>query len=231
MPGFPKRDSAAAFLRPVAPAQREHRRTGGPESHRQALEELAPPSVLVDDNHRIINVSESAGRYLLHLGGPPTTDVTELVRPELRLDLQAGLHRAFDKNEAGLSLPIPVQFDGTARQVYIQVRLQKAEVQPRRALVLFIEGEFVGEAAATGSHSGTVRETGPLRQLREELNSMRVRLSDSRQQYGEAIEEVRAANEELQSTNEEYRSTAEELETSKEELQSTNEELQTITMS
>jgi len=221
-------NATPAFLPPNAHTQREPHRVGGPESHRQALEELAPPSILVDDNHRIINLSESAGRYLLHPGGPPTTDLTEVVRPELRIDLRASLHRAFDKNEASLSLAIPVQFNGTARQVHVQVRPQKAEAQPRRAVVLFIEGELVDEPAATDAQGETAQNDEVLRQLREELNSTRVRLRDTRQQYGEAIEELRVSNEELQSTNEEYRSTAEELETSKEELQSTNEELQTI---
>ncbi|HEY7901295.1 MAG TPA: chemotaxis protein CheB, partial [Caulobacteraceae bacterium] len=227
MPGLLNGHPSPSFSQPVAQARREHHHGVGLESHRQALEELAPPSILVDESHRIINVSESAGRFLLHPGGPPTTDVTELVRPELRLDLRAGLLRAFDKHEPSLSLAIPVQFNGSARQVYIQIRPQKAEGQQRLALVLFVEGELVEEPAAS-PFGDMAQDDGVVRQLREELNAMRVRLGDSRQQYGEAIEELRAANEELQSTNEEYRSTAEELETSKEELQSTNEELQTI---
>ena len=34
------------------------------ESHVEALEELAPPSVLVDEHWNIEHLSESAGRYL-----------------------------------------------------------------------------------------------------------------------------------------------------------------------
>src|SRR5262245_58675121 len=38
--------------------------------HRQALEHSAPPSMLVDESHRVLNVSETAGRFLLQPGGP-----------------------------------------------------------------------------------------------------------------------------------------------------------------
>ncbi|HEY1615402.1 MAG TPA: chemotaxis protein CheB [Rhizomicrobium sp.] len=213
---------------------REASRDRGPRdeqpSHRQALETLAPPSILVDNNNKILNLSESAGRYLLPPGGPLSSDVTELARPELRLDLQTGLHRAFELNEASVSLSIPVRFNGHARTVYLQIRPVPSETSNGRALVLFIEGDEIDNAARVEGNAGDNGDAtaSAVRQLREELNSMGVRLSESRLHYGEAIEELRAANEELQSTNEEYRSTAEELETSKEELQSTNEELQTV---
>lgn len=223
-------DPTPAFLQPIVHAPREHHRGGGDDSHRQALEELAPPSILVDEDYRAINLSESAGRYLLHPGGPPANDITELVRPELRLDLLAGLQRAFDKEEPNLSLPVPVQFNGAAREVQIQVRPQKAEASVRRALVFFIEGELVQESRIRESRAeeGDKGNTGVSRQLREEVNSTRVRLDDSRRQHSEVVEELRASNEELQSSNEEYRSIGEELETSKEELQSSNEELNTV---
>jgi two-component system CheB/CheR fusion protein len=230
LPELVKVEPAPAFLKPAARASQDHGRQDEQHAHRQALETLAPPSILVDNNSKILNLSGSAGRYLLHPGGPLSSDVTELARPELRLDLRTGLHRAFEMNQASVSLSIPVQFDGSARKVYLQIRPVPSDGPARRALVLFIEGEEVDEATpgepAAADQDG--RTSGTMRQLREELNSMGVRLRESRQQYGEAIEDLRAANEELQSTNEEYRSTAEELETSKEELQSTNEELQTV---
>jgi two-component system CheB/CheR fusion protein len=219
------------FPTPAIQALRE----GGPRdeqvAHRQALETLAPPSILVDNNNKILNLSESAGRYLLHPGGPLSSDVTELARPELRLDLRTGLHRAFELDQASVSLSIPVQFNGSGRRVYLQIRPVPSEGATRRALVLFVEGDELDNAAFAEGTDAVHQDDGTastIRQLREELNSMGARLRESRQQYGEAIEDLRAANEELQSTNEEYRSTAEELETSKEELQSTNEELQTV---
>ena len=65
-------------------------------AHKQALEEFAPPSILVDSTYRILHLSESAGRYMQLPGGPPTPNVSELVRPELRLDVLTALSKAFE---------------------------------------------------------------------------------------------------------------------------------------
>jgi two-component system CheB/CheR fusion protein len=192
------------------------------------LERSAPPSILVDEGHRILNLSESAGRFLLHAGGPPSILAPDIVRPELRLDLQLGLHRAFERNEPTVTLPVSVQFNGTPRQVSVHVHPILEEGAGKSALVFFLEGGAVDAAAkiATGSHDESASTL--VTQLRTELAATQNHLMTARAQYETVTEELRASNEELQSINEEYRSTAEELETSKEELQSINEELQTL---
>jgi two-component system CheB/CheR fusion protein len=194
--------------------------------HRRVLEDIAPPSMLIDRAHRVANLSETAGRYLLQPGGPMITDAAEIVRPELRLELQMALHRALEQGAPSVSLPIPVQFNGTASNVVLHVRPILRDHDPPVALVMFLEGasaEALTKDSATDPASPDV-----LTQVRDELSATRAVLRTTREQYETATEDLRAANEELQSTNEEYRSTAEELETSKEELQSINEELQTL---
>src|SRR5436305_11493041 len=47
---------------PAPFAQRESIRGNYAGEHRQTLEQAAPPSVLVDQSHRVLNLSESAGR-------------------------------------------------------------------------------------------------------------------------------------------------------------------------
>jgi two-component system CheB/CheR fusion protein len=193
-------------------------------THREALEKDAPPSILVDEEYRILHLSESAGRYLAPSGGPLSTALTHLARPELRLDIRSGLHRALERGETTLSLAIPVRFNGAPHRVFVQIRPAPPTEDGRpRALVLFFEGGPVDVTAVAGQ-----ADDGVIAQLQEELQITRERLVHSREEYEAANEELRAANEELQSINEEYRSTAEELETSKEELQSMNEELQTL---
>jgi two-component system CheB/CheR fusion protein len=194
--------------------------------HRRAIEKLAPPSMLVDDTHRVIHLSDSAGRYVAPSGGPLSGDVVDLARPELRFELRTALHRAFEQNLQTLSLPILVRFNGAPHRVHIQVKLaeENAEGEPRYAVVLFIEGEAVDEGVVT---AGQVPDE-TVRRLSQELELTQARLRTVREESEAANEELRAANEELQSINEEYRSTSEELETSKEELQSVNEELQTL---
>jgi two-component system, chemotaxis family, CheB/CheR fusion protein len=195
--------------------------------HRQALEQLAPPGMLVDESYRVLNVSETAGRYLLQPAGPLTSLASDLVRPELRLDLQTGLHRAFEQGESTLALPVAVQFNGAPRQVSVHIRPFTRDGATRAALVFFLEGGpatiAAGQAAEQDDNASQL-----VAELRNELATTQAHLRSSREQYDTVTEELRASNEELQSINEEYRSTAEELETSKEELQSINEELQTL---
>jgi two-component system CheB/CheR fusion protein len=198
-------------------------------SHRKAIEKVAPPSILVDTAHRVIHLSENAGRYLQPSGGPLSGDIVELVRPELRFELRAALHRVFENPKPLLSLPILVKFNGSPHRVLLQVKpvLEDDSGRPHEAVVLFIEGEAVDQAGMQDfDKTGGVDEV--VRRLTEELQLTQGSLRTTRQESEATNEELRAANEELQSINEEYRSTSEELETSKEELQSINEELQTV---
>jgi two-component system, chemotaxis family, CheB/CheR fusion protein len=197
------------------------------DEHRQTLEIAAPPSILVDHRQQVLHISDTAGRYLLAPAGVPTTDAADFVRPELRLEVRAALHRAFEQGEPSLSLPVSVKFNGTPRQVSVNVRPVTREQSGPVALVFFLEGGETAEGGPVERTSGG-EESVQIQKLTDELFSTRAHLEASREQYGAATEDLRAANEELQSINEEYRSTAEELETSKEELQSMNEELQTL---
>jgi two-component system CheB/CheR fusion protein len=91
--------------------------------HRHALERAAPPSILVDQHHRAVHLSETAGRFLQPSGGPLTADVVDLVRPELRLDLRAALDRALNLGESTLTLPVLMDMNGDGvRRVCLQVQ-------------------------------------------------------------------------------------------------------------
>lgn len=194
--------------------------------HRRAIEKVAPPSVLVDETHRVLHLSDTAGRFIAPSGGTISGDIVDLIRPELRFELRSSLHRAFEQKLPTLSVPIMVQFNGSPHRVHIQVKpiIEGEAGEARQALVMFIEGEAVDEAPASADQVND--ET--VRRLTQELELTQARLRTVREESDAANEELRAANEELQSINEEYRSTSEELETSKEELQSINEELQTV---
>lgn len=218
-------DRLTPWIRPGAPLAAP----GEAAFHRQALEQLAPPSALVDETFRAVHLSDNAGRYFQPGGGQLSNDITELVRPELRFDLRSALQRAFERNESTLSLPLLVQFNGAPHRTYLQVRpLQQDGAPPRRAVVIFIEGEAAEQSTDVSAPDGERATDETVRKLHNELEASQQRLRTVREESEGTNEELRAANEELQSINEEYRSTAEELETSKEELQSINEELQTV---
>jgi two-component system, chemotaxis family, CheB/CheR fusion protein len=194
--------------------------------HRRVLEQVAPPSILVDQMHRVIHLSENAGRYLQPSGGSLSGDVADLARPELRFELRSALHRFFEQRHPTLSLPIMVRFNGAPRRVHLQIAGVTDATEAPRALVMFIEGEAVDEAVISVEAEQATNEV--VGRLRQELELTQSRLRTVREDSDAANEELRASNEELQSINEEYRSTSEELESSKEELQSINDELQTV---
>src|SRR5262249_6879112 len=195
--------------------------------HRRAIEKVAPPSVLVDETHRVLHMSDNAGRYFQPSGGVLSGDIVDLVRPELRFELRSALNRLFDQQLPTLSLPIMVRFNGAPHRVHLHVKPAEENklVEPRNAVVMFIEGESI-PGTLTAADQEVTDET--VRRLTQELELTQSRLRTVREESDAANEELRAANEELQSINEEYRSTSEELETSREELQSINEELQTV---
>jgi two-component system CheB/CheR fusion protein len=230
-PKFPPRLATSPRLFEV-PAASPHPVAPQPNQlliHTRVLEQLGPPSILVDNAYHVLHISETAGRYLQPSAGQLSTDVTELARPELRFDLRICLHKAFEKNASNLSLPIPVQFNGRPVRVYLLVRAAPPGPEgSQRAIIFFIEGSEFADIAAIGAAAEKPSADQHVRSLQEELELTRSRLRTSHEEFEAANEELRAANEELQSINEEYRSTAEELETSKEELQSINEELQTV---
>ncbi|HEY7638758.1 MAG TPA: CheR family methyltransferase [Steroidobacteraceae bacterium] len=194
--------------------------------HRRSLEKVSPPSILVDETHRVMHMSETAGRYLQPAGGALSSDIVDLVRSELRFELRSALHRLFEQGHATLTLPLLVRFNGNRHRVHLQVKAPgEGETPPRSAIVMFIEGEAVEDDFPLAEHDASNES---VRRLTRELELTQSRLRTVREESDAANEELRAANEELQSINEEYRSTSEELETSKEELQSINEELQTV---
>jgi two-component system, chemotaxis family, CheB/CheR fusion protein len=233
--GRPNLPALSLLTRPgqraALPEALEHEKSlSTTESHRLMLEELAPPSMLVDENYNLLHLSETAGRYLQPVGGPFTRDLTQLVRPELQSELRMALYTAFAQERLATSQPVPVQFNGAPHPVSLLVRPNAVR---RQALVIFLEEE-VTMAVATGSPMPAQAGDAALRARIEQLEAVQRHAQQRWQAMREAhevtVEELHAANEELQSTNEEYRATLEELETSKEELQSINEELQTLNM-
>ncbi|MCB0187718.1 MAG: PAS domain-containing protein, partial [Caldilineaceae bacterium] len=204
------------------------------ETHRLLLEELGPPSLLVDEHYHVLHLSASVGRFLRVPGGALTSDITRLVHTELQQELQRTLDHAFTTGQNSYTKPVLVQLDDTVQPVALLVQPSR---QQGRALILFfagesteiahlpintfpsdVEGELAGELAdAEGKPSAALT-----------ISRLRQRLAAFDFGHAALVEELRTANAELQSANEEYRALLSELEVNKEELRSANEELRTV---
>ena len=208
------------------PGEQARERLNYDELQQRLLEQYAPPSVLVNEEHTVLRISERAGRYMQIAGKEISNNLLQLIRPELRLELRSALYQAVQRQSNVQTSPQPVRIDNRAETVTIHVRPVLRQDDPARGLLLIV---FEQGAAPANDAEPLVRSDEPLaHQLEDEVQRLRQQLRSSSEQYEYQAEELKATNEELQALNEELRSSAEELETSKEELQSINEELRTV---
>jgi two-component system, chemotaxis family, CheB/CheR fusion protein len=200
------------------------------ELHQEVVEQIAPPSILINEDYDIMHISIHAGRYLRVAPGEPTRNLLKLVLPDLRLDLRAALLGARARHE-GIPVEtrrIRVKLDGETVIINLMVKPVLNAPEAARGFFLVIFDEMPEVPPANGEPAREIVDVNVVRQLEQDLQQTKDQLRITIEQYETSTEELRASNEELQAMNEELRSASEELETSKEELQSINEELTTV---
>jgi two-component system CheB/CheR fusion protein len=198
--------------------------------HQRLLEQYAPPSVVVNEEHDIVHLSERAGRYLQYAGGEPSHNLLKAIRPELRIEVRTALYQAAQQRTNVEARGLKVRIDDRTETVDVIVRPVIREADPARGffLVLFQESSPDAAARPAEPEASPLMSGDTVRRLEEELVRVKAQLRVTIERHETQAEELKASNEELQAMNEELRSSAEELETSKEELQSLNEELRTV---
>lgn len=236
--GYPVPDASAQTIRLAERIESEHAPENGQQTetrppkrisfgelHQQFLEEYTP-SIVVNEEHDIVHMSESSLRFLQMTGGEPTQNLLKLIRPELRLELRTALYQAAQRQK-NVEVPnVKIKIDGREESVNISVRPRMKQGDAGRGFILVL---FEAMKQTAGESETVYSSDEPVaRQLEEELIRSKEQLRISSEQYEVQAEELKASNEELQAMNEELRSSAEELETGKEELQSLNEELGTV---
>jgi len=190
-----------------------------------------PPSVVVDENMRILHVHGDVSLYLRLNPGRVEQDILTMAVPELRATMRAVLHRALRSEQPKVYLDAPLPGDETGGQLRLVVRHLNAKGNlPWLHLVTFETLSAESGAGRIGSvpGSGDQDQDSRIAELEHELGSTKEHLQTVIEELETANEELQATNEELQSSNEELQATNEELETTNEELQSTNEELETV---
>ena len=194
--------------------------------HQRLLERYAPPSVVIDDDFRVLHMSARAGRFIAISGGEPSHNLLNLLRPELRGDLRAAVLQAMHSRESVQIDALATALEDRVVPVSLIVRPVLRDGDPPRGLFLILFDDHGGVAASPPVRS--LARSGDPADREDELTQLRSQLRATVDQYETQQEDAKAANEELQAMNEELRSAAEELETGKEELQSVNEELTTV---
>ncbi len=196
--------------------------------HQRLLEQYAPPSIVVNENHEVVHVSDTAGRFLQMGGGEPTTDILKLIRQDLHLPLRTALYQAVQKGTNVEVKNLALQINGRAEVINLHVRPVLRPNDTARGFLLLVFETPHETVLKDAIEIFPASAEALTLQFEEEINNLKTQLRSSNEQFEVQTEELKASNEELQAMNEELRSAAEELETSKEELQSINEELITV---
>jgi two-component system, chemotaxis family, CheB/CheR fusion protein len=212
-----------AVWTPSPSATGERRVSPYGELHLSALEQFAPPSILVNAGYDIMHLSEHAGRFL-QFAGEISRNLLDVVHPTLRAELRTALFRAGHQHINVTTSPL-LFGEGTSHFVTLHVRAARASDPTQEYFLVIFESTA---EAIEASPPPPLAPDAFTRRLEDEILHLRTQLAATVEQYEASLEELKASSEEQQSINEEMRSAAEELETSKEELQSTNEELTTV---
>lgn len=207
------------------------------EADRVAINQFAPPGVLINAGLQIVQFRGPTSAYLQTPStGKASFDVLKMAREGLMLPLRAAINKAKKLNKTARVMNVRVNQNGKTRTINVEV-IPLKNLRERCFLILFRDvGKTRAQKAerhgATETRAARVlpkhKESRRLSKLESELTETRDYLESIQEQHEAANEELQASNEEVQSANEELQSINEELETSKEELESANEELTTV---
>jgi two-component system CheB/CheR fusion protein len=188
------------------------------------LDDVLPPSVLVNDVGELVHVFAGASKFLHFQDGRQGLDILDLVEGEIKTVLAGSLKRV-------LKLSTPLTFrsvqvlDGSATGNYqITIRPLRGKNQDvPHFLISFETTEDQGQERRTPPAVLDVSEVS-----REQLTSLETELKYTKENLQSVTEELESSNEELQAANEELLASNEELQSTNEELQSVNEELYSV---
>ncbi len=227
---FRRRDvvSRPHFAAPAVSVKRQER----PERERAPLQLLlevaagayVPPSVLLDDSASVLHIYGDVSAFLQIPSGRPDLNVLNLIRKELRSELQSLIHQCRQRSDTAFGrsrTESPETSDGAVRMVVRPVP------GSRRDSSLLLTFERMPQRKIQGEETSDSGDA-EVRELEHELVATREHLQTLIEELETSNEETQALNEELQSSNEELQAANEELQSANEELQSTNEELTTV---
>ncbi len=199
-------------------------------AERQLLDRFAPAYVVINAEGEVLQSSGRTGKYLELPAGAPDTNIFNLARTGLRLDLRAALHKAIGSGQLTAQTKVSIGVDGGRQEIDLYIQPLRIGTPPDTLYMIVFQdlGAIKPIIDELGSSGDEDVEGARVRQLEAELRATKERLQTTTEELDSSNEELKSSNEELQSINEELQSTNEELETSKEELQSINEELQTV---
>ncbi len=188
------------------------------------LEQYVPPSLLVDEQRRLVHAFAGAGRLLKTPDGRPSGDILDYVDQDLKLALAGALQRATKERQRIVYGNIQVRsLTGDTDRARLSVRPLSVPNTGELFFLISIETEQPRIEASV-----SVWEMDYESASDDRLHDVEEELRYTKENLQATIEEMETTNEELQATNEELIASNEELQSTNEELHSVNEELYTV---
>ncbi|HLL95616.1 MAG TPA: PAS domain S-box protein, partial [Spirosoma sp.] len=188
------------------------------------LSHYVPASVIVNQDLDILQFRGSTGLFLEPAPGRASLNLLKMARLSLRFELRNITQKASQSGQPARRSGLEVRVNEKVHYVAIEAVPFSTEADERLFLIVFEEVR----AIVTAEFDATDVRSQRIKELEEELATLRDDMHSVIEEQEAAHEELQSANEEIISSNEELQSINEELETGKEEIESTNEELLTI---
>ena len=181
---------------------------------RVVLDHFTPAYLHTDADNNLIYSSPNATRYLSLRPGKISTNVFEVIAPELEATF-----RRVARSNAEINTTAEFEFQGE-----VNGTTQRAIVSRRRlgdGTILYVLDDNL---KLLDSRPGGPTEIGSKQDTY--LRQLELELDEAKQAVRTTVEELETSNEELKSSNEEMMSMNEELQSANEELTTINDELQ-----
>ena len=209
---------------PVQPAGRRYSLAQLLSTYDAMLDDVMPPSLLVNDRGELVHSFGGASRFLRPRDGRQELDVLDFVDGELKMVLVGGLKRALTDASTIVYNGVRIAVDGKTAAYKVTIR----RVGARNATTPTCWSRSSPSNRASARRAAAETEVDLDQVSRQQLGALEAELAYTKENLQSAIEELETSNEELQASNEELQTSNEELQSTNEELQSVNEELYTV---
>jgi two-component system CheB/CheR fusion protein len=187
------------------------------------LDEYVPPSLLINERRELLHAFAGASRYLRVRDGRPSSDVFDMLDPDLKVAVAGAMQRALKDGKIVTYNGFRLRTDGEEKNHRLSIKpVMKPGVALRHVLVTIEEMDLPAEPPEPAP------EMDLSQVAHDQLGLLEAELYRTKENLQATIEELETSNEELQSANEELLASNEELQSTNEELQSVNEELYTV---
>lgn len=206
--------SGAVMKRKAAEQERLGRQEAFTDVERVILDNFIPAYLHTDADNKLMYSSPNATRYLTLRPGKTTTNVFEVIAPELEPTF-----RRVSRSNTQIGTTSEFEFQGSINGQEERVIISTRRLNDGTILYVLDDNLKLLESRPGGTTELGSKQDTYLRQLEIELD-------EAKQAVRTTVEELETSNEELKSSNEEMMSMNEELQSANEELTTINDELQ-----